>query len=164
MRDFFVAPIKDTFGQIPLDLIEHADFQRLIKKICNVVNTGKEKLQKEIVNIAKEHQENLGGEAAEQPEKTASGKFDSVIKKIRDKLDLPHETDISAALSKNNFEVCSGPINLLHNIKKGEKIQIEFDRFESSKNSPTRLQINSTGRQLAFKDLSEALKVLFKID
>ncbi|MBO9496370.1 hypothetical protein J7438_20135 [Thalassotalea sp. G20_0] len=108
-------------------------------------------------------QENLGSEAAKQPEEIKSRKFDSTINKIRNELKRlnENETDIGTALSKNNFEVCSGPINLLHNIKKDQKIQIEFDRFESS-NSPARLQINSTGSQVKFKDLSEALKVLFK--
>lgn len=73
------------------------------------------------------------------------------------------ETGMNEELSKYNFSVCSGPINLLQNIKKDQRIQIEFNRFESSK-SPARLQINSIGSQVEFKDLSKALKVLFNID
>ncbi|WP_353623116.1 ankyrin repeat domain-containing protein, partial [Salinisphaera sp. G21_0] len=171
VRNFFVAPIKDTFGQIPLEFIggifEHADLQGLLKKISDAVNTSKEKLQEklqeEVVKNAGKMQENLGSEAAKQPEEIKSRKFDSTINKIRNELKRlnENETDIGTALSENNFEVCSGPIHLLYNIKNDQKIQIEFDRFESS-NSPARLQINSTGSQVKFKDLSEALKVLFK--
>ncbi|WP_163388111.1 ankyrin repeat domain-containing protein, partial [Endozoicomonas acroporae] len=173
--NFFVAPIKDTFGLIPLDfiegIIEHAILQGSLKIISDALNTSKKKLQeelqkelqKEVVNTAEKMQKNLSSEVAEQPEKIASKKFDSVINRIRNELKSLNETDdIDTSLSKNNFEVCSGPINLLHNIKSGQKIQIEFDRFESS-NSPARLQINSTGSQVEFKDLSEALKMIFKI-
>ncbi|WP_353620192.1 ankyrin repeat domain-containing protein, partial [Thalassotalea sp. G20_0] len=152
VRNVFVAPIKVTFGQIPLDfiggIIEHPDLQGLLKKISDAVNTSKEKLQEklkeEVVKNAGEMQENLGSEAAKQPEEIKSRKFDSTINKICNELKRlnENETDIGTALSKNNFEVCSGPIHLLHNIKNDQKIQIEFDRFESS-NSPARLQINS---------------------
>ncbi|WBA83479.1 ankyrin repeat domain-containing protein [Endozoicomonas sp. GU-1] len=171
VRNFFVAPIKDTFDVIPLDfikgIIEYANLQDLLKMISDTVNTSKEKLQeelqKEVVNTAKKMQENLSSEAAEQPEKTASKKIDSVINKILNELKRVNKTDdIDTLLSKNNFKVCSGPINLLQNIKDGQKIHIEFYRFESS-NSPARLQINSTGSQVEFKDLSEALEIIFKI-
>uniref|UniRef100_UPI001C60E4DD ankyrin repeat domain-containing protein n=1 Tax=Endozoicomonas acroporae TaxID=1701104 RepID=UPI001C60E4DD len=176
VRNFFVAPIKDTFDVIPLDfingIIEHANLQGSLKIISDAVNTSKKKLQeelqkelqKEVVNTAEKMQKNLSGEVAEQPEKIASKKFDSVINKIRNELKRLNETDdIDTSLSKKNFKVCSGPINLLHNIKKGQKIQIEFDRFDESSNSPARLQINSTGSQVEFKDLSEALKMIFEI-
>ncbi|WBA83470.1 ankyrin repeat domain-containing protein [Endozoicomonas sp. GU-1] len=175
VRNFFVAPIKDTFGLIPLDfiegIIEHANLQGSLKIISDAVNTSKKKLQeelqkelqKEVVNTAEKMQKNLSSEVAEQPEKIASKKFDSVINKIHNELKRLNETDdIDTLLLEKNFEVCSGPINLLHNIKSGQKIQIEFDRFESS-NSPARLQINSTGSQVEFKDLSEALKTIFEI-
>ena len=166
VREFFAAPIKTTIGQIPLDLIgkfiEHPDFQDLLKKICDVVNTDglKEKLQKEVVKIAKENQENLSEKESRKSKKIS---FESIINNIRNQLEMLSITDINEALSKNNFSFCSGPIDLLHNIKKDQKIQIEFDRFESSK-SPARLQINSTGSLVDFKDLSEALKVIFKMD
>ncbi|WP_146000112.1 ankyrin repeat domain-containing protein, partial [Endozoicomonas acroporae] len=175
VRNFFVAPIKDTFGLIPLDfiegIIEHANLQGLLKIISDAVNTSKKKLQeelqkelqKEVVNTAEKMQKNLSSEVAEQPEKIASKKFDIVINKIRNELKRLNKTDdIDTSLSKNNFKVCSGPINLLHNIKNGQKIKIEFDRFESL-NSPARLQINSTGSQVEFKDLSEALKMIFGV-
>nr|WP_276508124.1 ankyrin repeat domain-containing protein [Endozoicomonas acroporae] len=171
VRNFFVAPIKDTFDVIPLDfikgIIEHANIQGLLKMISDAVNTSKEKLQeelqKEFVNTAEKMQKNLSSETAEQLEKTASKKIKSAINKICNELKRLNETDdIDTSLSKNNFKVCSGPINLLHNIKKDQKIHIEFDRFESL-NSPARLQINSTGSQVEFKDLSEALKMIFEI-
>ncbi|WBA84018.1 ankyrin repeat domain-containing protein [Endozoicomonas sp. GU-1] len=175
VRNFFVAPIKDTFGLIPLDfiegIIEHVILQGSLKMISDALNTSKKKLQeelqkelqKEVVNTAEKMQKNLSGEVAEQPEKIASKKFDSVINKILNELKRLNETDdIDTLLSKKNFKVCSGPINLLHNIKSGQKIQIEFDRFESS-NNPARLQINSTGSQVEFKDLSQALKTIFEV-
>ncbi|WP_163372127.1 ankyrin repeat domain-containing protein, partial [Endozoicomonas acroporae] len=175
VRNFFVAPIKDTFGLIPLDfiegIIEHAILQGPLKIISDAVNTSKKKLQeelqrelqKEVVNTAEKMQENLSSAAEEQPEKISSKKIDSVINKILNELKRLNKTDdIDTLLSKNNFKVCSGPINLLHNIKKDQKIQIEFDRFESS-NSPARLQINSTGSQVEFKDLSQALKTIFEV-
>ncbi|MGI2030339.1 ankyrin repeat domain-containing protein, partial [Endozoicomonas acroporae] len=175
VRNLFAPPIKDTFGLIPFDfiegVIEHANLQGSLKIISDAVNTSKKKLQeelqkelqKEAVNTAEKMQKNLSSEVAEQPEKIASKKFDSVINKIRNELKRLNETDdIDTSLSKNNFKVCSGPINLLHNIKNGQKIQIELDRFESL-NSPARLQINSTASQVEFKDLSEALKMIFEI-
>ncbi|MBO9484163.1 ankyrin repeat domain-containing protein [Salinisphaera sp. G21_0] len=172
VRKLFVAAIQDASGlPIPLDfieeIIENVDLQSLLKKIPDAVNIIKkilqEELQKEAVNTAEEMQENLSSETAEQLKKTASKKIKSVINKIRNELESLNETDdIYKSLSKNNFEVCSGPINLLHNIKKDQKIHIEFDRLESS-NSPARLQINSTGSQVEFKDLSEALKTIFEI-
>ncbi|WP_206679355.1 ankyrin repeat domain-containing protein [Endozoicomonas acroporae] len=168
VRKLFVAAIQDASGvPIPLDfieeIIEHVDLQSLLKKIPDAVNIIKKILQEEAVNTAEEMQENLGSETAEQLKKTASKKIKSVINKIRNELKRLNETyDIDTLLSKNNFKVCSGPINLLHNIKKGQKIHIEFDRFESS-NSPARLQIKSTRSQVEFKDLSEALKMIFEI-
>ncbi|WBA79898.1 ankyrin repeat domain-containing protein [Endozoicomonas sp. GU-1] len=181
VRKFFVAAIIDaisieTFG-IPLDfidigaIIEHADLQGLLKEISDAVNTTKKilqeelqkELQKEVVNTAEKIQENISSAAEEQPEKIASEKFDSVINKIRNELKRLNETDdIDTLLLEKNFKVCSGPINLLHNIKSDQKIQIEFDRFESS-DSPDRLQINSTGSRVEFKDLSAALKIIFEI-
>ncbi|MGI2030346.1 ankyrin repeat domain-containing protein [Endozoicomonas acroporae] len=175
VHKLFVAAIKDaSIGPIPLDfieeIIEHADLQSLLKEISDAVNISKkilqEELQKEFINTLEKMQENLSSEVAEQPEnkKTASKKIKSVINKIRNELKKLNEIDdIDTSLSKKNFKVCSGPINLLHNIKKGQKIQIEFDRFDESSNSPARLQINSTGSQVEFKDLSEALKMIFEI-
>ncbi|MGI2030355.1 ankyrin repeat domain-containing protein, partial [Endozoicomonas acroporae] len=172
VRKLFVAAIQDASGvPIPLDfieeIIEHVDLQSLLKKIPDAVNIIKkilqEELQEEAVNTAEEMQENLSSETAEQLKKTASKKIKSVIDKIRNELKRLNENyDIDTLLSKNNFKVCSGPINLLHNIKKDQKIHIEFDRLESS-NSPARLQINSTGNQVKFKDLSQALKTIFEV-
>ncbi|MBO9494019.1 ankyrin repeat domain-containing protein [Thalassotalea sp. G20_0] len=185
VRKFIATAIKDAFGiPIPLDfidiegiiaIIEHVNLKDLVNEISDAVNTTmkilqeelqkepQKELQKEVVNTSEKMLKNLSSAAEEQPEKIASKKIDSVINKILNELKRLNETDdIDTSLSKNNFKVCSGPINLLHNIKSGQKIQIEFDRFESS-DSPARLQINSTGSQVEFKDLSEALKMIFEM-
>ncbi|MBO9497360.1 hypothetical protein J7438_25225 [Thalassotalea sp. G20_0] len=103
VRNFFVAPIKDIFGLIPLELefiegiIKHANLKGLLKKISDAVNTSEEELQeelqKEFVNTAKKSRKILVAKQQNNLKKQQPKKIDSVINKIRNELKRLNETD-----------------------------------------------------------------------
>ncbi|WP_257293857.1 hypothetical protein [Endozoicomonas sp. YOMI1] len=93
----------------------------------------------------------MDNKVSKQDKKTVKNSVENFIEKIN--TNFKKKMGKKDKIEENNFSFCSGPIDLLTNIRKDQKIQIEFDRNESNK-SKARLQISSTGSQDGF-DRSE---------